>query len=313
MRRLTVAFAALALVLTLGRAGVRAQTSGPVIRIAATPFDNYAQAYYAQELGLFAKAGLNVEVQSLASGAAIASAVAGGAVDVGVATPVSLANAVSRGVPFTIIAAGALTNVRVPSGLVCVQASSSIRGPKDFEGKTIAIPALGTAGDLAIRAWLAQAGVDPAKVRIIEAPFTSMGPGVERGTYDGAEISEPVLSSALVQNNLRSVGDPFLAISREMLISGWFANSAFVQKNPDVVKKLAAALYEAGRWGNTHHDESALMLAKLTKIDVAVIRGMTRSIYVDALRASDLQGQLDVAFKFGFLNRPVAASELIGR
>jgi NitT/TauT family transport system substrate-binding protein len=290
----------------------RAQTA-PAVRIGATLADNYAEAYFANELGLFAKAGLTVDVQTLASGAAIASAVAGGAIDIGIATPVSLAGAVSRGVPFVYVCAAAITNERVPSGLVCVPRTSPLRGPKDLAGKTVGVPSLGSSGDLALRLWLFQAGVDPAKARIVETPFGTMGPGVESGRFDAAEISEPALTAALGANNLRSVGDPFLSFGPEMLVAGWFATTAFVQKNAELVRRVAAVLIEAGRWSNAHHDESAVILARLTGIDVAVIRRMARSIFVDELRVGQIQSQLDAALKFGFITRAVGAAELIAR
>jgi len=291
----------------------RGQTSAPVVRIAATIADNYAEAYYARELGLYAKAGLNVEVLTLASGAAIAAAVAGGAVDVGIATPVSLASAATRGIPFVYIVGAAITNVRVPSGLVCVQSASPIRGPKDLEGKTIGVPSLGSSGDLALRLWLVQGGADLATVHIVETSFAAMGPAIERGRLDAAEISEPALTGALSANNVRSIGDPFLAFGPEILVAGWFATSGFVQKNPERSRKVAGVLADAGRWANAHHDESAEILARLSGIDIAVIHKIARPIFVDELRPAQIQSQLDAALKFGLLNRAVAASEIIAR
>ncbi len=61
-----------------------------------------------QEMGFFAKAGLDVKITPSQSGAAIASAVASNAVDIGWTPPVSLAIAHVKHVPFVIVAPAAL-------------------------------------------------------------------------------------------------------------------------------------------------------------------------------------------------------------
>jgi len=48
-------------------------------------------------MGFFAQAGLNVELQTLNNGAAIAAGVVSGAIDIGIAPPNVLANGYLRG------------------------------------------------------------------------------------------------------------------------------------------------------------------------------------------------------------------------
>ena len=57
------------------------------LHIASIPLDAGAEAYYAYDMGYFRDAGIDATVESIPSGAAILSAVAGGAVDVGFAEP----------------------------------------------------------------------------------------------------------------------------------------------------------------------------------------------------------------------------------
>lgn len=78
-------------------------------------------------------------------------------------------------------------------------------------------------------------------------------------------------------------------------------------------RRVAAALTEAGRWANQHPDASARIVARVAKIDLDVIHAEHRTIYGEHMRADDLQPQLDAAFKFGFLSRPVSAAEFLPR
>lgn len=289
---------------------VRAQALLP-LRVGATANDTYAQAYYALDEGFFTRAGLDADVETLNNGAAVSAAIAAGALDVGVSTPVQLANALIRGVPFVLVAAGALETPRVPVGLVCVAKNGPLRGAKDLEGKTVAVNALKTLSEVALDLWLSKNGADTAKVRAVEMVFSAMGPAIERGAIDAAVMSEPSLSIALHGGGVRSLGDPFSTIAPQFLISGWFATAQFVAKSPELVRRFQTAIYAAGSWADDHHDESAAVLAKYAQMDVAVIRAMGRCPYTDQLRVSDIQPQLDVAERFAIIPRAVNAADLI--
>jgi ABC-type nitrate/sulfonate/bicarbonate transport system substrate-binding protein len=96
------------------------------------------------------------------------------------------------------------------------------------------------------------------------------------------------------------------------MLAAWFTTKAYADKNPDLVRKVAAALTEAGAWANAHQSDSAVIVAKVNKIDVDTIRGEVRPVYAETIRLNEIQPQLDAGYKFGFLTRPVTASELMG-
>lgn len=288
-------------------------TAARPVRIGGTPAESYLQASLAQELGLFQKAGVNAEVQVQANGPTVAAALAGGTIDVGLGSTITIANAVQRGLPFTIIAPGVMEHSKAPVGLMCVGKSSSIRSAKDLEGKTIALAGLRQAGDLATRAWLAKGGLDPAKVQLVEVPFADMGAGLERGTFAAANISEPMLLLAIRANGIRCIGDPYAVISPNTIVGVWYTTRDFAQQNPDIVRRIAQVALDAGRWANAHHEDSAAIISRLSKIDIETIRGETRPMFAEAINVDDLQPQLDLAFKFGFLTKPMQVSEILWR
>jgi len=292
---------------------VAAAQSAPVVRFATSPAEGYLQPWFAQDAGIFAKDGINAEVSLLANGATVSAAVAGGAIDVGISTITNIANAITRGVPFVMIAPSVLTTTKVPSGLVCVAKTGSIRTAKDLEGKTVAVPALKQIVDLALRVWLTQGGADPDKVQVVESSFADMAPGIERGRFGAAVISEPSLTNAMKHADVRSIGDPYATLGPSYTIAGWITTTAFQQKYPESVRKVTAALLESARWANTHHDQTAVIVSRITKIDVDTIRNEVRPPFAEEIRPQDLQPQLDAAYKFGFLTRAVSAGELFGR
>jgi NitT/TauT family transport system substrate-binding protein len=174
---------------------VRAQGAPPV-RIGTRISDSAAAPLYGVDTGMFAQAGLNVDVQPFTNYGALQSAIAGRALDVGVLDTLAAAVGVSRGIPFTIIAAASTQIAKTPTMLLCVAKTSPLTSPRELEGKTIAIASLGGSAEATLRAWLGAEGVEQTKVGLIEMPLSQMGAALERGTVAAAEIFEPALTVA---------------------------------------------------------------------------------------------------------------------
>jgi NitT/TauT family transport system substrate-binding protein len=280
------------------------------IRVATTSSDSYAEVYYAVEKGFFQRAGLSVEVETFANGAAASAALASGSIDIGVSSVLQIAQAFARGIPFVLIAAGALNTEAEPGVMLCVAGASTLRTAQDLDGKIVAVNALKTASEEALDAWLGQNGIAPSRVRTIELPFSEMAAALARGAVDAAVIAEPALTAAL-RNGAKIVASPTLAIGRQYLISAWFSTRAFAQRNPDAIRRFGAAIYETARWANGHRADSAVILAKHAKLEVDVTSAMRRVRYADALRESDIQNQLDVAVKYNIISRAVSARDIL--
>lgn len=287
----------------------RAQTTA--IRVGGLTTDTFAMAYYAREMGFFSRAGLTVELLPFNNGSTQAAAAAGGALDVGIGEATELANGAARGLPFAIIAGGAMYQTSAPTTLLCVAKNSPLRAAKDFEGQTIAVPALVALTATAVRAWLAQNGADLAKVRFVEMPLPQMAEAVARGTIGAAHLGEPQLTagSALVQ----PVAKCYDAIAPQFILSDWFTTRDWIARNPETAKRFVAVAYETARWANANHDESLAILAKAAKYDLDLVRSMRRASYATSLDARLIQPVLDAGLKYKALERPFNANDLIVR
>ena len=102
--------AVIAATLLAGPAGAQDQ---PVIHVAVSAFEAQADAYYAQDLGLFAKAGLNVDIQQFQGGEAIVAGIVGGALQIGAGNPLPLANAYERKFDVVLVAPGKIGRAHV--------------------------------------------------------------------------------------------------------------------------------------------------------------------------------------------------------
>src|SRR5579875_647178 len=297
----------------VGAAVGRARAQTAVIRVGALPTDGFAEAYYAADMGFFAKNGLNVEISSFHNGGEISAAIIGGSLDVGVSSPISLANAYLRGIPLVYIAAGNIYNSAAPTIGFCVAKESPLRTAKDFEGKTISVNGYKDPTHLSILAWLAKNGADVAKVSITELPASETGQALARGTVAGAVIPEPFLSAAISSGDARFFAKCFDAIGNGIMLGGWFARADWVKKNPEIAKRFVATIYQTARWANANHDRSAVILQKYSHISDATLRVMTRVVYATSLTPAMINPTLQLAASYKFTDRPVSGADLIAR
>jgi NitT/TauT family transport system substrate-binding protein len=298
--------------LTATTLAASAQTP-PTVRVMCTPTDSFGEAYYAQDMGFFTQHNISVEFSGSSGGAIAINALAGNSADVGVANPLSIAQAYTKGISISIIAGGGLYTTASPATLLLIPKNSTVRTPKDLEGKTIGLPGLGDQLQAATTVWLQKNGVDPAKVRFIEVnPGPLIRNALERGRVDAATAPEPTLTES-VQAGARVFGDPFAALAPRFFIGVWIARNDWVKANPDVARRFADAIYDAGKWANAHPSESAAILAKYAKGDPAVFRTMHRATYPSSLDPRLLAPPIDAGFRTGLLPSAVNAADLVAK
>ena len=293
------------------RARAASAQSGPAVRLGGSGTDLYVEPFIALDAGFFARAGLNVEVTSLANGGAIASAVAGGALDAGLADMIQIANAANRGLPFAFFAGSGLYASDAPILALCVAKNGPVKAAKDLEGQTVALVALKSITEAAVREWLRTNGADVTKIKFFEMPYAEMAPALVRGALAAAFLGEPFLSAA--KDDVRILGRSYDVVAPSFYISAWFASRDWIGKNSDLVRRLTQALYDAARWANGHHNETAPILAKYAKLDLERIRSMNRTRYATSLDPKLMQPVLDVAIKYQLIEKPMNASDLIVR
>ncbi len=283
-----------------------------MVRFATTTNDSAAQILYAQDMGFLKRAGLNVEISMLTSGAAIAAAVAGGAIDAGGNNIVGLATAVARGLPFVLLAGGGRYVTQAPTTVLAVAKNSPLKTAKDLEGKIVSVVALRDLTYASAASWLEQNGADLSTIKFTEIPFPEAGAALERGTVAAAVVAEPFFSAA-ARSQVRLFGKCYDAIAKDFLITGTFTTTDWIRKNPDTAKKLSGVLYEASRWANANKAQSGDILATYAKLDPAAVRTMTRVTYAVNADPKLIQPALDTAYKFKLIDRAMNATEILPR
>jgi NitT/TauT family transport system substrate-binding protein len=284
------------------------------VRIVDAGQDVDAQAFYAQELGIFKKYGINADITILrkGGGAAATAAIAGGAADIGEGDIVSTANSHQRGINIVMIAPSGIFRSTAPTTEVIVAKDSPIKSGKDLEGKTIGLISPEGPSRIATNTWLESSGASLDKVQFIEIPPVNMAAAVERGTIAAAVINEPSLVAS-VQSCCRVLANNFASIGNVWQLNTWYATSEYVAKNPDLVKRFVQAIREAAVWANNpaNHVKSGEILNKYTPFPPELLSKMNRATYGEVLDPKTMQPMLDAALKYKALQAPVAGASLI--
>jgi NitT/TauT family transport system substrate-binding protein len=306
MKRYLIVAAALALALFASPAGSQTREK---ITVAFPTVDPTAEVLYAYDMGFFEKAGLDVTLQPLPNGGAIAAGVASGAIDFGVGNVIAIESAHTKGVPLTIVAPGAANINSAPSNVLIVAKNSPLQKASDLNGKTIATNPLRGIGDLLTSAWIDKNGGDSATVKYIEIPFPQAESVVTQGRADASLSVEPFITQS--KADTRVFANTFGVLGDNYLITAYFAAAPWAQSHASTVAKFAAVIRQTADWANKNQTKSAEILAKYAKLDPEVVKQTIRARYATTLTPAQLQPTIDTAAHYKFIEAGFPASEII--
>jgi NitT/TauT family transport system substrate-binding protein len=289
---------------------LRAVAQAPVhLRVGASTDEDYAEPFYANDLGYFKDAGFDPEILTLVNGGAVMAGLLGGAIDVGMNNLASVSAAHARGLPIVILAPGALYSSGVLTQAILVAPDSPIRTAKDLTGKKLGLTTLGSLLHLGIKAWIDKNGGDSASVQYVEIPLPEMILAVRRSRVDAVGLTEPWISQAAGQTRL--LGAPFAAIGDQFLITAWITTRTWLQANPSAAQRFAAMVQRTATWVNANPKRSAAILSKYLHIPLETVDRMNRTRMATSLNASLIQPVIDAAARYKLVAQTFPASELI--
>ena len=281
------------------------------IRLAGVPTDDLTSVYYAIKTGMYAKAGLDVEVVPTSSGTIATTAVIAGTYEIGKGSAIASLVAHLRDLPLVVISNGSLWDPKVPYNLGLVAADSTIKTGADLNGKVGATSALNDLNQLAISAWVDKNGGDSKTMKWVEIPNSASGASLAEHRVDVCALQEPVLSAELAAGKVRVLGPVYSAISDHFVFGVFFCNKDWAAKHSDAIKRWVRTTYDATAYTNAHHAETVAMMSDITKIPAPIISKMAR---VDnATQATSdpslLQPLIEAAAKYKFIPRSFPAKE----
>ncbi len=220
--------------------------------------------FVADDLGMFTKVGLKVQMVPFRTGSELIDAANKNQIDVGYVGITPVTSAIDQNSTIKIVAA-----VNTDGSGIVVSNTSNITNATDFVGKKILIPKVGSIQDVLFRDMLLKNNVNPASVNITEMDVPLMQNALSSGKVDGFVAWEPYVSQVNVNGTgtvLMNSNDIWPDIPACVVI----ATNSFMSKKPYELKKFLKIHIEATDYINTHRNETAAIVSKKlgTNVDV---------------------------------------------
>ena len=301
-----------AMVLSLAAFG-RCQADATLfpMHIALPATDQGISMMYAASTGMFAKAGLDVQLDhSSPNGGATAAAVLSGSYDMGNAIVTAIFDAHMKGIPFLLVAAGAIYDAKNPYSGMVVAADSPYQKLTDIKSGTVGLAILRDVGELAMTKAFDEAKQSLADVKFAEIPQSAGLAAVEAHRVVATELSNPLLNAAAASGKARIIPD-LTALGTTFTFTGYFVTKDYAQKHAKELKAFVAVLAQAAKYTNAHPAETAALLSRESKIPLDVVQAMPRVQNGAAISPAGIQPLIDAEAKYGFIAHGFRAQELI--
>jgi NitT/TauT family transport system substrate-binding protein len=309
MRRREVVAATLALACAPRVA--RAQNALEKVVVAAPISEDLTSLYYAIKNGMFARAGLDVSLLSAGSGTAATTAVIAGTYQMSRTSPMAVLSAHMRDIPVSIIAPSIVITSEHPWVMMQIAPDAPYRTAADLNGRTIGVPALGDIISLSIKAWVDKNGGDSRTLRFVEVPNVALEAAIVSHRVDAGVLQTPQLDASLATGTTKSLGYPYGAIAPLFFGGVFVVRTDWADQHADAVRRYVRVLFEAAAYVNAHPTETAPLVAELTKIEIADVRKLRRSLNGTSVDPALIQPVIDVAAKYELIARAFPAREIL--
>ncbi len=236
--------------------------SGALIPVKAawnTITANQAPAWVAQDKGLFAKQGLNVDLSYIQGSVAALPALAAGEVSILQTTPVAAVQANLKGVDTVVL------GDHIPFINQRLVAVAGINSLQDLKGKIIGATKPGSSDDFTLSLVLKKEGMDPKKD--VQVTYLNDVPGqvtaLTKGLVEAIVVSPPSNLTAAQAGGHEILN--FYDLKIPYPGDGVASTHAFVRSQHDVVVKFLAAYVDAIAYIKANPEDSKQVIAKYTK------------------------------------------------
>lgn len=314
--RVLSATGACAIVLASAAACSSPVSRGPLEKTQITvddfPSIDSAGLYIAQQLGLFRKQGLTVNIVPVfTSSQDTVTAIEQGKADVSSADYVTyMDDELKDNAHLEIVGEASLL---APNELaLLVKSGSGIENLSQLEGRKVSVAGHDDIATLLIDSLLADNGVPSSKVTLVPGSPLTEDPGlIDKGLFAAAPVPEPFVSEGEQQFGLQELADLDQGGTENFPIQGFAVTQTWARENPNTLKAFVTALDEGQQIADT--DRAAVEKAieqqplNVTPQIAGVIALPDFPTAIDPVR---LQRVVNDMIQFGFLPKSDASFQV---
>ena len=235
------------------------------VTIAVGAMTDSAPVYIALEKEYFKNEGLDVAVQIHSSGKSALNAVKEGKADMATVAETPIVHSVLKGEKITIIAT--IEKTEKSNGIVA-RKDRGISTFGDLEGKKIGVT-LGTNGEFFLDVFITASGISRKDLEYINLKPDEMFDALVNGEVDAVSSWNPYilnLRKELGDNGLTSYGGGIYTLFWNLV-----GTQDFVNKNPEIARKVLRGLSKADEFIKENPDESQKITSDSMDLDSALV------------------------------------------
>ncbi len=190
---------------------------------------------------------------------------------------------------------------------------SPIKSFKDLAGKKIAVNGLHTPNQLGVLAYADANGVDAKTLQFVEVPPPSQVAALREGAVAAAHLIEPFVTVAETEGVTRLIYAGYYPpeMADRIMMGSWFTKKSSLEKNKEKITRFIKAINRATDFINKNPGEMPAIVAKYTKLDVNLVRKVTPPKFYTKVNKKDIQVQIDLCAKYGFIKNGFDAKEIV--
>ncbi|HLI22660.1 MAG TPA: ABC transporter substrate-binding protein, partial [Stellaceae bacterium] len=224
--------------------------------------------FVANDHGILAKHGLDIDFSLAQSGAVMPPALLSGSAQIGAPTSTVLVQAHEQGIDLVAIANTSVYPTPAGQEGVVARTGSGLHAARDLVGHKVGLPSLGGIFEVLMRNWVRAGGGDDAKVQWLEVQIRQMQDALKADLADAVVPVEPFYSRIIQSGAGYDIGDFQAAVPAGTISVLYAATREWVKKNPDALKAFRASLAEAYAFVENPANADAVRasIAKYTKL-----------------------------------------------
>jgi NitT/TauT family transport system substrate-binding protein len=278
------------------------------ITVAALPAADLAGLYIALDQGLFARQGLHVTIDPIASSQAIIAGQLRGKVDISAGSYIPYIAAQAAGARFRVLAEA--STLRPDTRVLVTTARSNIVTVAGLTGKKIAVNATNSIGTLLTSVLLSDHGIAPQKVRFVTdlQGFPAMPAVLQTGAWDAAFLAEPYITLAGETYGDRVLADLDQGSAVNFPVDGYVATTAWARKYPKTAAAFVRAVEAGQLLADTDPAAVHAAIAKYDNVGPLITTAMALSGYpVGPVSKPRIQRVAQAMLQFGFVSQLYAS------
>ena len=224
--------------------------------------------YVANDRGILARHGLEIEFSLAQSGAIMPPALLAGSAQIGAPTSTVLVQAHEQGIDLVAIAGTSVYPTPAGQEGVIARNGSGIKAARDLVGRKVGLPSLGGIFEVLMRNWVAKAGGNDKKVEWQEVQIRQMGDALKAELADAVVPVEPFYSRIIQSGVGYDIGDFQATVPAGTIPVVYAATRQWAKEHADLVKAIRVSLEEANVLiaDPANADSVRASIAKYTKL-----------------------------------------------